>query len=70
MSIDPQPHPDTVTALVRIGWLESPDQARVARAARLRRDLGLNWSGALLACDLLARIDLLEQRLRRYERPR
>jgi hypothetical protein len=35
---------------------------------RLRRDLGVNLAGALLACDLLARIDELEARLRRYER--
>ena len=34
---------------------------------RLRRDLGLNYAGALLAGELLDRIDLLEQRLRRYE---
>ena len=42
--------------------------ARLARAARLRRDLGLNYAGALLACDLLDRIAELEARLRRYER--
>ena len=41
--------------------------ARLARALRLRRDLGLNYAGALLACDLLERIDELERRLRRYE---
>ena len=41
--------------------------ARIAAAARLRRDLGLNWAGAVLACELLARIDELERRLRRYE---
>ena len=35
----------------------------LARAARLRRDLGLNYAGAVLACELLARIDELEQRL-------
>ena len=43
--------------------------ARLARAARLRRDLGLNYAGAVLACELLARIDELEERLRRYEPP-
>ena len=50
----------------------TPDAAaRLARAARLRRDLGLNYAGAVLACELLARIDELEARLRRYEpRPR
>ncbi len=41
---------------------------RASRArARLRRDLGLNYAGAVLACELLARIDELEARLRRYE---
>jgi DNA-binding transcriptional MerR regulator len=34
--------------------------ARVARAERLRRDLGLNYAGAVLACDLLDRIRELE----------
>jgi hypothetical protein len=41
--------------------------ARLARAARLRRDLGLGYAGALLASDLLDRIEALEIRLRRYE---
>ena len=40
----------------------------LARAMRLRRDLGVNLAGALLACDLLERIDELEARLRLYER--
>jgi len=39
------------------------DAAMLARASRLRRDLGLNYSGAVLACELLARIDELEERL-------
>jgi hypothetical protein len=30
---------------------------------RLHRDLGVNWAGAVLACELLARIDRLEQLL-------
>jgi hypothetical protein len=30
---------------------------------RLRRDLGLNYAGAVLASELLARIDELERRL-------
>lgn len=34
--------------------------ARVARAERLRRDLGLNYAGAVLACELLDRIRDLE----------
>ena len=33
---------------------------RVARAERLRRDLGLNYAGAVLACELLDRIRELE----------
>jgi chaperone modulatory protein CbpM len=41
--------------------------ARIARAARLRRDLGVNYAGAVLACELLARIDELQRRLSRYE---
>ena len=40
------------------------DAALLARAVRLRRDLGLNYAGAVLACELLARIDELERRLR------
>jgi hypothetical protein len=35
----------------------------LARVVRLRRDLGLNYAGAILACDLLTRIDELETRL-------
>jgi len=36
--------------------------ARVAKADRLRRDLGLNAAGAVLACELLDRIRDLELR--------
>ncbi len=36
--------------------------ARVAQAERLRRDLGLNYAGAVLACELLDRIRDLEAR--------
>jgi hypothetical protein len=34
--------------------------SRLARAERLRRDLGLNYAGAVLACELLDRIRELE----------
>jgi hypothetical protein len=40
------------------------DASLLAQAVRLRRDLGLNYAGAVLACELLARIDELEQRVR------
>jgi hypothetical protein len=66
-------HPDLVRRLVRLGLVGSPfpldAAASLARAARLRRDLGLNYAGAVLAVELLARIDELEARLRRYEPP-
>lgn len=72
-------HPDMVQRLFRLGLIEPAGSsggaplfppeaaARLARAVRLRRDLGLGWAGALLACELLDRIELLEWRLRRYE---
>jgi hypothetical protein len=68
-------HPDLARRLVRLGLIEpsggtrttplfGPEDAPlVARAVRLRRDLGLNFAGAVLACELLARIDELEARL-------
>ena len=67
-------HPEVVRRLVALGFLnggssrEAP--ARLARAVRLRHDLGLNYAGALLACELLDRIERLERRLRDYERRR
>jgi DNA-binding transcriptional MerR regulator len=69
-------HPELVRRLIQLGLVEprggtsaAPlfsrrDAPLIARAARLRRDLGLNYAGAVLACELLARIDELEQRLR------
>jgi hypothetical protein len=72
-------HPDLVRRLVGLGLLtpvggtsEAPRfprdaAATLACAARLRRDLGVGYAGAVLACELLARIDGLEARLRRYE---
>ncbi len=70
-------HPEVVSRLLRLGLLENagdsqfaPDAAaRLAQAVRLRRDLGLSYGAAVLACELLARIDELEARLRRYEPP-
>ena len=69
-------HPEVVARLVRLGLVRptySPAApALLARAARLRRDLGLDYTGAVLACELLARIDELEERLARSSsrRPR
>jgi hypothetical protein len=73
-------HPDMVRRLAGLGLLDAPgrplppagafprDSARLlARAVRLRRDLGLNYAGALLASELLDRIDVLEARLRSHE---
>jgi hypothetical protein len=67
-------HPALVERLLRLGALEQEgppfprDAAAVlARCVRLHRDLGLNWAGAILAGELLARIDDLEARLSRYE---
>jgi hypothetical protein len=62
-------NPELVRRLVHAGFVGLADPpARLARAMRLRRDLGVNLAGALLACDLLERIDELEARLRLYER--
>lgn len=72
-------HPDLVLRFVRLGLVEpvggtsgeplfaSDAAARLARAARLRRDFGIDYAGAVLACELLARIESLEQRLELYE---
>lgn len=72
-------HPELVRRFIALGLLDADGgtadaplfwrdaAARLARAGRLRRDLGLNYAGAILACQLLERIDALEARLRRYE---
>lgn len=39
--------------------------ARVAAAERMRRDLGLNFAGAVVACELLDRIYELQDRVGR-----
>jgi hypothetical protein len=69
-------HPEVVLRLTRLGLLEpeggtaaaplyrSQDAALLVRAVRLRGGLGLNYAGAVLASELLARIEELEQRLR------
>jgi hypothetical protein len=60
-------HPDLVRRLVSLGAVSPGDgdaAARLARISRLRRDLGLNYAGAILACELLARIEELEARTR------
>ena len=69
-------HPDLVRRLVGLGLVEPcggtraaplfrrQDAALLNRALRLRRDLGLNYAGAILTCELLARIDELEAQLR------
>lgn len=73
-------HPDLARRLIALGALEPRGgttlaplfprdaAARLARVVRLRRDLGLNYAGAVMACELLARIDELEDRLARHER--
>jgi hypothetical protein len=70
-------HPELVRRLARIGLIDPlrpeadlwPRAAAplLARAVRLRRDLGLNYAGAVLASELLDRIDQLERRARQEE---
>jgi hypothetical protein len=68
-------HPVLVRRLIGLGLIEPrggtraaplfrrQDALLLARAMRLHRDLGVNYAGAVLACELLARIDRLEQQL-------
>jgi len=72
-------HPDVVRRFVDLGLLApAPGPGREPRfprdaaailacAQRLRRDLGIGYAGAVLACELLSRIDDLQTRLRRHE---
>ena len=55
-----EPHPSAVAGTPRF---DPRSAARVARAERLRRDLGLNYAGVVLVCELLDRISKLEARL-------
>lgn len=57
-----QPHP---TATDETPRFDPSSAARVARAERLRRDLGLNYAGAVVVSELLDRISELEARIRR-----
>jgi DNA-binding transcriptional MerR regulator len=54
-----EPHPATAAETPRF---DPSSAVRVARAERLRRDLGLNYAGAVLVCELLDRISELEGR--------
>jgi hypothetical protein len=56
-------HPDLVRRLLRMGAVDASAwdaAARLAQITRLRHDLGLNYAGAILASELLARIERLE----------
>jgi MerR HTH family regulatory protein len=54
-----EPHPAAAAETPRF---DPSSAARVARAERLRRDLGLNYAGAVVVCELLDRISELEGR--------
>ncbi len=54
-----EPHPAAGTETPRF---DPSSAARVARAERLRRDLALNYAGAVLVSELLDRISELEVR--------
>lgn len=55
-----EPHPAAAGTTPRF---DPTCAARVARAERLRGDLGLNYAGAVVVCELLDRISELEARL-------
>ena len=55
-----EPHPAASPETPRF---DPSSAGRVARAERLRRDLELNYAGAVLACELLDRISELKARL-------
>jgi hypothetical protein len=68
-------HPALVRRLFGLGLIEADGGTAAApqfdprsapalrRTVRLRRDLGLNYAGAVLASELLARIEELERQL-------
>jgi len=72
-------HPALVRRLIALGALDARGgttlaplfprdaAARLARIARLRRDLSVNYAGAVLVCDLLARIEALQDLVDRSE---
>jgi chaperone modulatory protein CbpM len=53
------------SAAARTPRFQPTDAARIARAERLRRDLDLNYAGAVLVVELLDRISELEAHLPR-----
>jgi chaperone modulatory protein CbpM len=73
-------HPELARRLARMGLIDPltarPDlwpavtAMRLARAVRLRRDLGLSYSAALLVAELTERIEDLEARLRHDQEER